>query len=186
MNRTIPTTAVHTREAPGFGTVRLVPVDPERDIDLLYGWVTEERARFWGMREADRARVHEIYAYLDSLDTHHAYLAYLDDRPTALFQTYRPEADPIGDFYDVRPGDTGIHLMMGPAEPGTPPRTGYTAAVLSAFLDFVLSDPACLRIVAEPDARNARAVQRLRRAGFTLGPAVELPDKPAQFVFLER
>jgi penicillin amidase len=181
-----PATAVHTRLAPGFGTVHLVPVDPERDIELLYGWVTGERARFWGMRQADRARVHEIYAYLDSLDTHHAYLAYLDDRPTALFQTYRPEADPIGSCYDARPGDTGIHLMMGPPASGTAPRSGYTAAVLSVFLGFVLSDPACRRVVAEPDARNSRAIQRLVGAGFTLGPAVQLPDKPAQFVFLER
>ncbi|RPK37028.1 HTH-type transcriptional regulator CdhR [Streptomyces sp. ADI92-24] len=50
-------TPVHEQEAPGFGAVRLVPVDPAADLDLIHGWVTEERARFWGMGDASREEV---------------------------------------------------------------------------------------------------------------------------------
>ncbi|WP_329136843.1 acetyltransferase [Streptomyces sp. NBC_01476] len=180
------TTTVYEERVEPFGTVTLAPVRPERDTGLLHRWVTEERAAFWGMRDADRARVHEIYAYLDSLDTHHAYLVSLDGRPVALFQTYQPQADPIGDFYPVRPGDVGVHLLLGPPDPQVPRRAGYTSALLGVLLRFVLSDPDCRRIVVEPDARNDRAVRRMVRTGFTLGPVVQLPDKRAQFAFLER
>ncbi|MYS21401.1 penicillin amidase [Streptomyces sp. DvalAA-14] len=180
------TTTVYRQHIEGFGTVTLAPVEPDRDLDLLYGWVTEERARFWGMREADRARVREIYAHLDALDTHHAYLVHRDGRPIALFQTYRPEADPIGDCYDARPGDIGIHLLLGPPDPQVTRRPGFTSDLLTVLIAFVLADPDCRRIVAEPDARNFRAVRRVVRTGFTLGPVVELPDKEAQFAFLER
>ncbi|NHA00863.1 acetyltransferase [Nocardioides sp. W3-2-3] len=32
----------------------LRPVDPTADAALITGWVTEERAAFWGMGEAER------------------------------------------------------------------------------------------------------------------------------------
>lgn len=72
---------VYVRQVDGFGTVHLAPVDPDRDSALIHAWVTQERAVSWGMGGPDRARVHEIYSYLDALSTHHAYLAYRDDAP---------------------------------------------------------------------------------------------------------
>ncbi|MEV4754817.1 GNAT family N-acetyltransferase [Micromonospora sp. NPDC049559] len=175
----------YERTVDGFGTIRIREVEPARDLDLIYDWVTRERARFWGMREIGRDRVREIYEYLDSLDTHHAYLIHRDGVPVGLFQTYQPEADPVGECYDVRPGDFGIHLMVAPPA-GDAPEHGFTGTVLAAFLDFVLADPSRRRIVAEPDARNERAIARLVRAGFVPGPQVDLAEKRAQLVFLDR
>lgn len=176
---------VHEQKAEGFGTVAIRPVAPAADADLIHAWVSEERARFWGMREAGRERVLEIYEYLDSLSTHHAYLIHRDDRPVALFQTYEPEHDPVGECYAVQPGDFGIHLLVGPMTGA--PEPGFTEALLSVFLDWVLAgDPERRRIVAEPDARNAKAVARLERTGFVRGPEIELPEKRAQLMFLAR
>ncbi|MEU1887833.1 GNAT family N-acetyltransferase [Micromonospora rifamycinica] len=180
-------TAVPTsvrRPVEGFGEISIRPVEPDRDVEVIHDWVTRERSRFWGMRDASRERVHEIYTYLDSLTTHHAYLVHRDGRPVALFQTYEPAADPVGRCYDVRPGDFGIHLLISPPDSGVEP--GFTGVLLDAFLAFVLTDPTRLRIVAEPDARNARAVDRLVRAGFVPGPLVDLPDKRARLLFLDR
>ncbi|MFI9638680.1 GNAT family N-acetyltransferase [Micromonospora sp. NPDC051925] len=178
----VPTPA--SRLVDGFGEVSIRPVEPDRDVEVIHDWVTRERSRFWGMGDASRERVREIYTYLDSLATHHAYLVHRDGRPVALFQTYEPAADPVGQCYDVRPGDFGIHLLIGPPDGGAEP--GFTGVLLDAFLAFVLVDPTRLRIVAEPDARNARAVDRLVRAGFVPGPQIDLPDKRAQLLFLDR
>lgn len=175
---------VYERLVDGFGTVRIVPVDPPRDLDLIYRWVTEERAWFWGMRKHSREYVLEIYEYLDSLTTHHAYLVHRDGRPVALFQTYQPAADPVGEFYEVQPGDFGIHLMMGPAD--GPQQPGFTGTIMNVLIEYVLADPSVQRIVAEPDARNTKAITRFMRAGFVQGPQIQLPEKPAQMVFLRR
>ncbi|MFI7291010.1 GNAT family N-acetyltransferase [Streptomyces anulatus] len=177
--------AVHEQKVEDFGTVRLVPVDPAADLDLLHGWVTEERARFWGMGGHTREQVLEIYEFVDSLATHHAYLALRDGVPAALFQTYEPDADPVGECYDVRPGDFGIHLLIAPAEGGGP-LNGYTDALLTAFIGFVFSDPARLRVVVEPDARNEKALARMVRVGFELGPEIVKPEKTARLAFLTR
>src|SRR5690606_13925171 len=177
--------AVHEQTVEGFGEVRIVPVDPKADIDLIHGWVTEERARFWGMLEADRERVLEIYEYLDSLSTHHAFLVLRDGEPIALFQTYEPEADPVGECYDARPGDIGTHLLV--ARPGRErTRAGATAALVSVLVAYLFADPAHRRVVAEPDARNAHPGALPRRSGFTSGPEGELPVKRARLAPLTR
>ncbi len=177
--------AVHEQKVEGFGVVRLVPVDPAADAGLLHRWVTEERARFWGMADHTREQVQEIYAFVDSLPTHHAYLALRDGVPAALFQTYEPDADPVGECYDVQPGDFGIHLLIAPAE-GEGAVKGYTDALLTAFIGYVFSDPAHLRVVVEPDARNEKALARMVRVGFELGPEIEKPEKTARLAFLTR
>ncbi|MFJ1787726.1 GNAT family N-acetyltransferase [Streptomyces anulatus] len=177
--------AVHEQKVEGFGTVRLVPVDPSADVDLLHGWVTEERARFWGMGDHTREQVREIYEFVGSLPTHHAYLALRDGVPAALFQTYEPDADPVGECYDVRSGDFGIHLLIAPAEGGEALK-GYTDALLTAFIAFVFRDPARLRVVVEPDARNGKALARMIRVGFELGPEIVKPEKTARLAFLTR
>lgn len=179
-----PRAPVFEEEVPGFGTIRVVPVDPPRDLPLIYSWVQEERAEFWGMRAHTREYVLEIYEYLDSLDTHHAYLVHRDGAPRAIFQTYQPGADPVGACYDVQPGDFGIHLMIGPPSGAT--ERGFTGTLLASLVGWVLRDPAVRRIVVEPDARNAKAIARFARAGFELGPEIQLPHKPARLAFLAR
>lgn len=186
---TTSTNTVHEHRVDGFGMVRVVPVVPARDLDLIVAWVRDPRAAFWGMTHEPRERVLEIYEYLDALPSHHTYLVFRDDSPAALLQTYDPAADVVGTCYDVRPGDLGVHLLVaGPGEPapGTDAtRPGHTAALLLALASFVRTQSGVRRIVVEPDAGNTTAIRRLQRSGFTLGAQTELPDKRAQLAFLD-
>ncbi|MEU4128756.1 GNAT family N-acetyltransferase [Streptomyces wuyuanensis] len=174
--------ALYRETVDGVGTVHVRRLDPARDADVVHSWVSEERARFWGMRETSREEVREIYEHLDSLTTHHAFLIVLGDEPVMLFQTYEPEADRVSECYEVEPGDIGVHLMIGPAK--GKPRPGFTAAMLRVLIGHVLVDPQVRRIVAEPDVRNGRAIDRLRRTGFELGPEIVLPEIDLPEVFL--
>ncbi|WP_457963684.1 acetyltransferase [Arthrobacter sp. D1-29] len=175
--------SVYQETLPALGTLRLLPLVPEADADLIHGWVKEERARFWGMQNMSRDGVRDIYSFLDSLDTHHAYLISVEDNPVGLFQTYEPLQDPVGEAYEARRADTGLHLLLAPA---TQPVHNFTPILISGLIGYLLSDPAKDRVVAEPDARNAKMIQRLRACGFELGAKVQLPEKEAQLVFLTR
>ncbi|MEW1772749.1 GNAT family N-acetyltransferase [Streptomyces sp. NPDC086777] len=186
---------VFEHPVPGFGTVRLRPLDPEHDAAVVHTWVDTERAAFWGMTGLTPARVAEIYAHMAALDTHHAHLAEKDGTPVGLLQTYEPAADRVGECYDVRPGDIGVHVLLAPAGPEGP-RPGWTEALLTAFTAYVLLARDRHRIVVDPDVRNEKAIARFRRQGFELGPAVvlpeidlpdvHLPEKRAQLAFLTR
>ncbi|MFW6690522.1 GNAT family N-acetyltransferase [Streptomyces sp. MAR4 CNX-425] len=160
-------------EAAGLGAVRVVPVDPDADAALLHGWVTAERARFWGMTGLSRRDVRDVYAHMDTLTTHHAHLMLLDGEPVALLQTYDPAADRVSACYPVEPGDLGIHLLVGPAAGAA--RPGFTAALIQAVTGFAAAGGA-RRLVVEPDAGNGPALARMRRAGFVTGPEITLPE----------
>ncbi|MFG3295620.1 GNAT family N-acetyltransferase [Streptomyces sp. NPDC048179] len=187
--------SVHEEAVDGFGIVRLRPLDPEHDSAVVHTWVSAERAVFWGMTGLTRPQIAEIYAHMATLDTHHAHLAEKDGTPVALLQTYEPAADRVSECYDVRPGDIGIHVLLAP--PGAEgPRPGWSEALLGTFTAYALRTLGRRRIVVDPDVRNERAIARFRRQGFTLGPAVvlpeidlpdvHLPEKHAQLAFLTR
>lgn len=163
-------------------TFSVRPVDPAADAALLHSWVSQERARFWGMVGKSVEEVEEIYGYIHDQPHLAAYLVSHDDRPLALFQTYDPEVDEIGRYYDRRPGDVGVHLFLA----DDPHRAGLTRRMLAWMLAWLLSDERHQRIVAEPDVRNAKSVALFESLGAELGPVVELPAKPAQFAFLTR
>ncbi|WP_432178764.1 GNAT family N-acetyltransferase [Streptomyces sp. NBC_00063] len=190
----MPESTVYERTVEGFGTVRVAPVDPAADLDVIHGWVREERARFWGMEGASREQVRETYEHLDSLTTHHAHLVRLDGEPVALFQTYEPEADRVSECYEVEDGDIGVHFLIAPATGGAV--RGFTGALMTVLVAYALEGHGKRRIVVEPDARNTKAVALLERAGFALGPEIVLPEidlpevflpeKRARIAFLER
>ncbi|MFE5892397.1 GNAT family N-acetyltransferase [Streptomyces sp. NPDC056462] len=187
--------AVHEQAVEGFGTVRVLRLDPEADAEAVHGWVSQERAAFWGMNGLTRDQVAGIYAHMDTLDTHHAFLVVRDTTPVALLQTYDPEADRVSECYDVRPGDIGVHLLLAPAGPegGQP---GWTSVLLTVMTSYVFGVLGRQRVVVDPDVRNEKAVARFLRQGFTAGPTVVLPEidlpdvyipeKKAQLAFLNR
>ncbi|MFF7139153.1 hypothetical protein RKD27_004870 [Streptomyces sp. SAI-126] len=195
MSHTPTREAVHTRTVDGFGTVRILRLDPHADAATVHTWVRDEHARFWGMNGLTRQQVAEIYAHLDTLDTHHAYLLEKDGEPAGLLQTYEPEADRVSECYSVEPGDIGIHLLLPPPGPhGT--RPGWSKALLSAVASYVLLALDRRRVVVDPDVRNEKAIARFLKQGFVAGdtvvlpeidlPDVHLPEKHAQLAFLAR
>ncbi|WP_121747893.1 GNAT family N-acetyltransferase [Streptomyces sp. E2N166] len=187
--------AVHEQELDGFGTVRVLPLDAAADAGVIHRWVSEERAVFWGMTGLTRDQVAGVYAHMDTLDTHHAFLVVTDGEPVALLQTYDPEADRVSECYDVEPGDIGVHLLLAPAG-SEGARPGWTAALAAALMTYVLLGLDRKRIVVDPDVGNEKAIARFLKQGFTAGPAVVLPEidlpdvylpeKKAQLAFLSR
>lgn len=168
---------------PQLGHLEITVLDPDADLDLIHGWVTAPTARFWGLAALPREELRDLYAYVDELPTHHAFILRRDGLPIVLLQTYEPDADPLGDAYESEPGDVGIHFLL--ADRGAPVR-GFTTHVGDAISAFVFSQPGATRIVVEPDVDNERAVARTRVFGFELGPHVDLPGKTGQLAFLTR
>ena len=92
------------------------PLQPEQDAPLIHGWVTHPRGRFWGMGDKSVEEIRDVYAFVDSLEAHWAWIGEVEGRPVALLQTYEPEHDPIAEAYDVQPGDLGAHVFVAPGE----------------------------------------------------------------------
>ena len=174
---------VHTIDSPALGRIDVTVLDPVADLDLLHEWIGRPSSRFWGLGDKSREELREIYAFVDSLPSHHAFLVRRDGLPIVLLQTYEPEHDPLGEAYQALPGDAGLHFLLGAR--GAPVR-GFSSHVADAIAEFLFSHPDIDRLVIEPDVGNGRAVSRAVKSGFELGPHIRLPEKTGQLAFLTR
>lgn len=161
----------------------LRPVDPVKDAATLHGWVTHPKGRFWGMADADTAAVTKAYVEIDENPSHEAFLGLAEGEPAFLVERYDPAGDPVGQVYDVQPGDIGMHVLVGPTQTPVP---GFTRDVFATIMEWLFEDPAVERVVVEPDTDNT-AVHALNAwAGFTVHEHVALPDKQALLSFCTR
>ncbi len=174
---------VHVIQDPELGEISFDVMDPDADVDVVHDWVSTPGAHFWGLAELPRDELRDLYAYVDGLPSHHAYLVRRDGLPVVLLQTYEPENDPLGEVYVTEPGDVGLHFLLG-ARGG--PARGFTTRIGHLIASFLFSRPEVDRLIIEPDVGNDRALARVRLFGFELGPHVELPGKTGQLAFLTR
>lgn len=174
---------VHRVKDPALGGVEIAVLDPDADLDLLHGWVTARGTAFWGLGGLTRAELRDLYAHVDGLASHHAFLVRRSGEPIALLQTYEPENDPLGAAYPTLPGDIGVHFLL--AARGAPV-AGFTTRLGVVIGGFLFSPPAVGRILIEPDVRNGPALARARLLGFELGPEVRLADKVGRIGVLSR
>lgn len=169
------------------GTFTFRPVDPHADAELLHGWVTHEKAAFWLMQDADVAAVRREYAQIDASPTHDAFVGLHEGVPAVLAELYDPAHDPVGEVYDVEPGDVGMHFLTAPPDPGAPPVHGFTRAVIRAVMELAFASPGVRRVVVEPDVRNTAVHALNAHVGFEVAGPVTLPDgKEALLSFCTR
>ncbi|WP_110181110.1 GNAT family N-acetyltransferase [Nocardioides solisilvae] len=160
----------------------LEPLDPERDLAVLHGWVTHPRSVFWGMQGASVAEVAAEYARIADDPHHDAWLGRADGVPQFLAETYDPLRHPdLRDLPEVAAGDVGMHLLVAPTDA---PVSGFTAAVMREVVAFCLARGP--RVVVEPDVRNHRIAALNAAAGFRVAREVRLSDKVAALSFCDR
>ncbi|MDT0269884.1 GNAT family N-acetyltransferase [Streptomyces sp. DSM 44915] len=173
----------YTRHHPQLGEFTLWPVEPSVDTPLLHRWLTHPKAVYWMMTEASVEDVRQEYETIDADPARAAYLGHHRGEPAFLVERYDPARDPVGETYQVREGDVGMHFLVAPTD--TPLR-GFTLAVIDTVMELLFADPATHRVVVEPDTGN-HAVHRLNEAvGFVPHGDVRLPDKTGLLSFCTR
>ncbi len=171
--------------ATAAGEFRLRPVRLPADLGLLTRWMNDpEVAAFWELAGPAAVTERHLRTQLDGDGRSLPCLGLLDDTPMSYWEVYRADLDPLAAHYPARPHDTGVHLLLGPADSRG---RGLGATLLAALADRLLRErPHCERVVAEPDLRNRRSVRAFRRAGFRLAAELDLPDKRAALMVRDR
>jgi siderophore synthetase component len=168
---TAPTT-VHTfTTTTRLGEVTIEPIDPDRDAELVQGWLAHPAASYWQMAELRVDEVREYLAGVQAGPHEAAWLGRLDGEPVFMTETYDPAHVLLADVHDALPGDLGMHLLVAPP---VNPRHGMTDAVMTAVMRFCLTDASpdghggqgATRVVVEPDVGNRKIADKNAAAGF--------------------
>lgn len=152
------------------------PVDVAADAAMLHAWVTDPKAEFWMMQDADVAAVAEEYAGIEATDGHDAFIGSVDGVASFLVERYDPARSELAEHGTFGPGDVGMHVLVAPTDT---PVQGFTRAVFSSVMTFCFSSPHVERVVVEPDARNAAILRLNADAGFQIERLIALRAKTA-------
>ncbi|CAM5602800.1 N-acetyltransferase [Streptomyces avidinii] len=167
------------------GVFRLQPVRPDRDLELITGWMNDpEVAAYWELAGPAAVTAAHMRGQLDGDSGSIPCLGLLDGTPMSYWEIYRADLDPVSAYYPARPHDTGIHLLIGA---GTNRGKGLGTLLLRAVADLVFDNrPRCVRVIAEPDIRNTPSVSAFLSSGFRCSTEIELPGKRAALMIRER
>lgn len=177
------TTVLFSRTDPALGRFAVRPLNLATDAELLHGWVTHPKAAFWMMQGLTEAEVVAEYRRIAEHPHHDACIGTVEGRPAFLVERYDPARVELVGLYPPQPGDIGMHFLCAPTDT---PVHGFTRAVITSVMAFVLDDPAVRRVVVEPDVRNT-AVHALNAAvGFRPAGPITKPEKEALLSFCTR
>jgi acetyl CoA:N6-hydroxylysine acetyl transferase len=155
----------------------------EEDLDRLHNWQHQEHViPYWQLN----LPLPEYRRHLEGfLSTPHQTLCIgqLNGVPVSYFESYWAAHDRIGAYYEAEQDDQGVHLLIGP--PAFVGR-GYALPLLRALVRLQLRHPGTERIIAEPDARNSRMRHIFEKCGFRMVRELQLPEKRASLMILER
>ncbi|MGA8117261.1 MAG: GNAT family N-acetyltransferase [Actinocatenispora sp.] len=166
------------------GVFALRPVDVAADLPLVHDWMHQPHVVPYWQQDwpAERLRGYLLDQFAG--DASRPCLGLLAGEPVSYWEVYRPVRDPLGDAYPARPTDLGVHLLIGRRDLTG---SGLGTVLLRAVRDGLWqADPACDRIVAEPDVRNVPSVRAFGKAGFHRHDDIDLPGKTAALMIAER
>lgn len=166
-------------------TISFRAVSLERDLGRLHRWLANDHVKpYWDLDRplsAFRDRLAEKIA-----DDHLTpYVGSLEYVPMSYWECYWAARDDVANHYDAHPEDRGVHLLIGPEEYIG---HGYATPLLRAVVAMQFRHPETRRVIAEPDARNERAIRAFERAGFTVEREFRFTEaeKDAVLVVCER
>ncbi|MBX6388107.1 MAG: acetyltransferase [Frankia sp.] len=129
--------------------------DPEADAQMISEWMNSDLLiHTWNSAwPADRWRRY-LAAQLDTGFSRPLILSY-DGTTVGYLELYRASRDTISTFYDGDPWDLGLHaaVVARSVMPASGVVDGLTALVEAVFR----AEPACRRVMFEPDHRNTPA-----------------------------
>jgi len=176
--------AVYTKSIKDLGEIKIRHFSVETDSEVLHQWVQKDYAVFWGMQGSSLDEVKKEYTKLLEPEHYDVFIGEHNGVPAFVIERYEPGKDLISDFYKVKTGDCGIHIIVAP--PSKPKIENFTWHVFTSIMEFVFQDTTTKRILVEPDIGNKKMFALCQRIGFKLGSIVELPHKTAQLAFLEK
>ena len=104
-------------------------------------------------------------------------VAVVDAEDFGYVELYRVRHDRLAEYYAAEDHDWGVHVAIGDV---TGFGRGLGRQLLRAVADAALrADPACQRVVAEPDIENTASVRAFQAAGFDPQGELQLPEKTA-------
>jgi RimJ/RimL family protein N-acetyltransferase len=155
------------------------------DLPLLCEWVNRPHVAQWWDQPRTQSAIDDEYLPLATGDsTTQAFIACMDGQAIGFIQGYVVLGSGDGWWEDeTDPGARGIDQFLADE---SRLNQGLGTAMVRAFVDRLLGDPAVTKVQTDPSPANARAIRCYEKAGFRTVGQVQTPDGPALLMVVER
>ncbi|WP_135824395.1 GNAT family N-acetyltransferase [Halorussus ruber] len=164
-------------------TIAFREVSLNRDLGRLHSWLNEPHVLPYWTQDDPLPQVRDTIAERAANDDQTLYVGYLDHVPMSYWESYWAARDGLSAYYDARPTDQGIHLLIGPPEYLG---YGYATPLLKSMVAFQFQHSETQRIVTEPDVQNEKAIHVFENCGFEPQREIAMDEKDALLMFCER
>lgn len=169
---------VFRNQVAGIGAFTFKAYNNESDAQVIHPWVNMEYAKFWMLNNSTLADVKAEYRKIMAPTGTSVYLGFLNETPVFLTEIYDPSKEEIAEHVTLKPGDLGMHVLVGPSEVRIP---GFTRGVFASVMKCVFDLHGAERVIVEPDVTNLKIQKLNNEAGFrVLKPRVALSSKTAR------
>lgn len=144
-------------------TISLRQATLERDLGRLHAWLGSDHVKPYWQLDLPLPAFHDRLAEKLADDHLTPYVGCLDYVPMSYWECYWAADDDVANHYDAHPADQGVHLLIGPEEYLG---NGYALPLMRAVVAMQFRHPDTNRVIAEPDARNERAIRVFERCEF--------------------
>ena len=156
------------------------------DLPTLATWISRPHVLAWWQPAPTVAELTEDYGPVIAQQLpHRAYIATDESGPIGFIQSYVPAAcHDEGWWLDEHdPGVRGIDQFLADGERLG---RGLGTAMVRAFVERLLADPAVTRVQTDPSPDNGRAIRCYQKAGFRAAGEIVTPDGRALLMYRER
>ena len=156
------------------------------DLPLLHEWLGRPHVAAWWGTPPSLAEVEaEFGPVIAGAVPVRGYVALAGDDAIGFIQSYTP-ADTHADGWWLDEHDHGVRGIDQFLAHADQLGRGLGTAMVRAFVDRLLADPAVTRVQTDPDPANARAIRCYEKAGFRAVGEVDTPDGRALLMYRDR
>jgi len=131
------------------------------DVPILYKWMSQEYAGPLLSHTQPPQELEESYACMIECDFAQPFMGLVNDVPICQMDVYKTQQDAISLYYDARPGDYGIQLVLAPLA-----IQENMIVLIKTCLEYFFSFPEVGRIVADIDTSSEWTNMLFKKAGF--------------------
>jgi len=151
------------------------------DVPVVYKWMSYQYAGPLLTKNVPPRELEESYASMIESDFAQPFMGLVNDVPGCQVDIYKTLQDAISLYYNARPGDYGLQLVVAPLA-----IQDNIALLIKACLEYFFSFPEVGRIIADIETKNEWTNALFKMAGFRCIQKVRIPYKTANLYVCTR
>lgn len=162
-------------------TISVRALNLTTDVPIIYKWMTYQYAGPLLNKDIPPRELEESYSSMIESDFAQPFMGLVNDVAVCQVDIYKTQQDAISLYYDARPGDYGLNLVVAPLA-----LQDNIALLIRACLEYFFSFQEVGRIIADIEVKNEWANSLFKMAGFTYHRRVRIPYKTANLYICTR